>query len=834
MTLARRKKTAALVEQASANLITNGFDTAAFQLRLTVLEKLNRRQDIGNLLVTLLRRATTVGEVAEVRSAADRLGFDNLAAQSLERTVSMTSDPVEKMQARIELARFYESHNDNARAQSEFSSLLNDDPNVLGVIRAAVDFYWRDKQTEVAVRTLVAAAGRAQAPYQDELRREAAQKASDSGQYQEARSLLDQLLTKDPYNGDLLAAKAATYARENDASALVAFYAGELKNMQSAALSPEDKTTRVTALRRGYIQALTLVGQFRDALEQYAQVLNAFPEDALLATEVSRFAQNHQLAAPLIAYYEKATTDSPRDYRWPLVLARIDTGLRRYPEAVAAYNKAAYVRPDRADIVIAKVDLETRLLRFQDAIASYRKLYELSYHDPAYLAAQAESYARLGNEPEAMRLLRTAYIDPRSSDPAGYLLAMERAQSWHLFHDVNQLFNQVRPLLAANNFSMHQALRMEVTTLVALGKPSDAIDLVAAMVQKPVEAQSFVNAIGTAVRQYSTPAEKFSFAEQIEKPGALPPQIDKLQLAQSAGFTDIEAGLLAKAAESIINQAPWQQLNQLQSSRLMFDQLGQQLEAAARSHLTLPEYPSILTSAFQAYKNAGDVSAELRLINYSGEEFARLFVSEGGDLPRRLAALSRTDSTRAYSVIDYVIANGSVEEAVQAIAVCGPKLWANGYTGLTGLYFLSPASWPRIAFESVLGPRTVRSEIRNNSTYNALRGADWFYYAARYGDYLGYRRQTGAKDYLPASLEASPAASDAYVELADSYREMKEPARATKLFEDALQLSPERADVYDRLALVAIDANQRTQAIARWRRAFEILEIGRASCRERV
>jgi tetratricopeptide (TPR) repeat protein len=104
-----------------------------------------------------------------------------------------------------------------------------------------------------------------------------------------------------------------------------------------------------------------------------------------------------------------------------------------------------------------------------------------------------------------------------------------------------------------------------------------------------------------------------------------------------------------------------------------------------------------------------------------------------------------------------------------------------------------------------------------------LHGAEWFYYAARFGEYLGYRKQARSQDFLPASLEAAPAASNSYVELGDSYRDLKQPARAADSYREALQLSPSRADIYDRLALLAITGGRRADAISDWRRAFEIL-----------
>lgn len=277
-----------------------------------------------------------------------------------------------------------------------------------------------------------------------------------------------QLLAPDPYNGDLLAAEASTYARQGDNPGLAAFYKAELKAMQAADLQEQDKLERIAALRRGYIAALIGVQQLPEALEQYELVLNRYPEDAGLAAEVARFAESHQLVATLTAYYQKATQDSPRDYRWPLVLARIDASLRQYSEAIGAYEKAAHLRPDRSDIFLAKADLETRLERFGDAIKTYQAIYELSYHDTQYLADQAMLYARLGNKAETLRLIRAAYIEPHGGEPGGYVSAMRQLTGWRMFGAVDELFTELRPLLASNSGWTNPALTLEVEALTSL------------------------------------------------------------------------------------------------------------------------------------------------------------------------------------------------------------------------------------------------------------------------------------------------------------------------------------------------------------------------------
>ena len=825
LTLARRGSTRPLVEEQTARLTNGAFDSAAFQLRLALLEKSDRRSEIQSMLSSLLPRAAKSTDVEEISATANRLGFDEIAADCLRRIIAITTDPIEKIQARIELARFYEAHNDTASAEREFLSLLKDEPSRLGVIRAAVDFYWRQKQSQAAVAALEAAAARALAPYQDQLLREAAEKASSSNQYEDARRLLDQLLAKDPYNGDLLAEKASTYARQNDNQGLIDFYTSELGVLQTAPLPAQDKTARTAALRRGHILALTIAEKFRDALEQYQLVLNAYPDDSVLASEVARYAEGHQLVPVLISYYEKATADSPRDYRWPLVLARLEASLRRYPEAISAYSKAIYVRPDRADLLVAKADLETRLLRFDDAIKTYGKLFELSFHDVQYLADQAELYARLGNAPQAIHLLRTAYIEPHPREPSGYVNAMTSLANWHMYNEENALFAELRTLLSPASPWKSEALNLETQALIALHRPLDAFAAIAALTQRPADVGEFTRIAGRSVATYSEPQERAALARQIQNSNPLPKGMIIQEFAQAAGLRDLEASDLARQSRKDGNYT-WQTLNQLQSSRLLFDQIGRDLESIAKTQTDDNVITQILNAAFAAYENAEDGPAAFRLSDRAGTEFPRLFIAAGGDLNQRLNTLVQQNPKRANEVVQYLIANSPVDTAVAAISARGRRLsplWTNGYTALTALYFLSTSSWGAHSFEQIIGPQTVGGELGVSSPDKFLRGPAWFYYAARYGVYLSYLKRSDAANYLPASLEASPAASNSYVELGDSLAELKQPARAAQLYRYALQLSPDRADVHDRLATLAFAGNRRADAVSEWRRAFEIL-----------
>ena len=781
--LATRPQTAAEIERRTAALAdTKPFSPAAFRLRMALLENQERNSDIRALLLASLENISEVDQVQAIRTNSERLRFDDVTVAALQRPISLSSDPVEKLASRLSLARFYESHQDLARAESEFGALLAENPNLLGIVRANTEFFWNAKQPKRAIETLEAAASRAQQPYRDQFRREAAQKASDSADFTTARRLLDTLLAGDPFNGDLLA-KAETFAREGDNTALTAFYAAQLAQIQAASLPADQKTQRMASLRRGYIGALVTAKQFDAALEQYQALLNGYSEDEGLAREVARFAESNRLADRLTKYYQKATADSPRDYRWPLMLARINTALRRYPEAVAAFDKAVYVRPDRADLFVAKADLETRLLRFDDALKTYGRLYDVSYHDSQYLAAQASLHARLRHNSETVRLLKAAYVDAHPNELNGYVAVMDHLRGWRMYAEVDQVFQQAKPFLATDNGDFRRFATLEGQALVALRRPGDALDAVSGVRRatsnptNPWGMQSQVEAIGAAIDDLYTPEEKAAFAAK------LPSEFNVYDVARACGFAELTAKRLYR------NAILWRNLESLQSARLRNAELGQQLETTAPA-VSTQQADAVSAAALAAYARAGDSEDEIRLFESrlaSGAgfidpaRFARLLVEAGVDLPERLRRVSALNAIAANQLVQELAVTLPAEKARAVVAARGASIsgiWTHAYAALTGLYFATRDA--ARDFDATLGPRTVGAEL-SAAKGDALRGSVWYYYAARYSDY-----SPAAADLRLATVEASPIASNSYV--------------AIGAYEQALELSPDRADVHLLLA----------------------------------
>src|SRR2546427_11796778 len=115
-----------------------------------------------------------------------------------------------------------------------------------------------------------------------------------------------------------------------------------------------------------------------------------------------------------------------------MVMGQLQSQFEDYKADIAAYTRAAGVRPDRADVLAARLNLETRLLRFDEAAASADKLYELTYHNSQWMEKLAEIRARQGRGADAVAAANKAWIGGRAEDAQNYLTASRKFERWGL------------------------------------------------------------------------------------------------------------------------------------------------------------------------------------------------------------------------------------------------------------------------------------------------------------------------------------------------------------------------------------------------------------------
>lgn len=854
LALAKRKHLGAIVDRLTAEKAagTNP-SVAAVSLRVDVLETLKRRDALGNFLTSLARTTSSRSMLRKVESVAANQGFDAIQSAAIGREIALTKDPIEEMQLRLRLAGFQESKNEINAARETIESLYVDNPKILGVVRAAVDFYWNNKMPDAAIHTLLQAAGVSYPALKTRFTFEAARKAAEAGDYGRARDLLAPLIQADPYNAEDLAAMADTYAGQNDQAGLRDFYLAKIKEFSAGTLPRDEKIARIAALRRGLIPALTQLKDDTGAIDQYIEILKRFPGDQGLAQEVAAYAERHALQNRLLAYFQKAVADSPKDYRWPMVLARLETYYENYPAAIEAYHHAHQVRPDLSDLLIEEGAIEERLERFDDAARTYTTLYGLTYQDPQWMDKVAEIRARQGESQSAVAALRKAMIEGRPQTPRIYFAAAARLEQWNMLNEARQFAERGVALAGASlltDNSNRPGVRTYASVMARLRDYPEALARLesATEIQHPEQARyafaAAVQEMGRTAATYYTPEELSALQAYLKKQEAsATPQDGEslwLPLTQSAGLGNLEAQwrferMMANPGKSTV-MADERRLIALEDQRMKYGELGADLEKYWTVYPLRPDKDRLLTEAAAAYRADGNSQDELRVLDIAfshnalgGEMLHRYFQLLLANDPAKLVTIAGTanglKTSARDAVTNFVLASGGRDLALQTVSARGaglPPVWTRAYTGLTGLYYSDKGPAVNAAFRGALGGGTIGEQVGKPVDRDEhLAGDLWYYYGSRYGEFLVLAGENNAEDYLPAPLEVNPANPHAYFSLAEYYDTTGELSRALTEYAHTLELAPNRGDADDRMAQILLRQGRREQATARWKLALE-------------
>ena len=881
--LARRPKFRDLVDQSTAKLGTQpSAPMPAVYLRVKVLEAQNRTPELESFLDSLANGTTSIEQAEEVETLAQQKSLETVRQHALEKQAALTTDPVARLQLRYALIRLYESRKDFPAAQKNVEALYRENPKILGVVRSTVDFYWRTKMQPRAIAVLLQAAKDASPALSTQFTYEAARKSTDAKQFQQARDLLAGLLKDSPYNGEYLAAMADTYARAGDDHGLEQFYLEKIALFRTAPLPADARKAQIATLRRGLIPALTRMNNYAGAVDQYIELINTFPEDETLVTEAALYSLRYGRQRQLVDFYAKTVAQSPRDYRWSMVLARTQTNLEDYPAAIDTYAKSIAIRPDRADLYTSRAGLEERLMRFDEAAADYEHTYQLAYNDPQWMEKVAAVRARQGKTKEVVAALQAALIDGRPENAANYFEVARRLEGWGMLEQARTFAEQgvlkagPELLAAAEHHTganayvrimtrLRQHEQAFATLQKALSESAASLPVLKEQVQKQgvtgiTDAQwrertrrsrietarsgmtAALHEMGSAVNAYYTPEERLAFAHYAESIRSGMPLDDveafAIPLAESASLADQEARWRFERMMHYATQPNYypntQSFIDLQRRRGRFAELGPQMEQFAAIVPAIQRSTPLLAAA-DAYRSASDEANELRVLssvfsmngldtNRKQRYFQLLLERQPQDLVRIASAWSPQSSEQA---ANYAVAHASAvlsHVVVQARGKARPPVWNKAYNALVGLYFAEPAPDVNNTFLAALGDDTIGVRLsRPVDRAQQLAGNTWFYYGSRYGEYLGTTKLGNAEEFLPAILEESPASATGYLTLADYYAGAGDPKHAIADYNHTLELSPNRPDVYDSLAVVYYKQGDHSAALAQWKQAFAVL-----------
>lgn len=885
--LARRPHLRDAVESATDPLAEGDSPNLdSVKLRVDVLDAQGRNKDVEQLMSSLTPRTASLEMLTWLEETARQKSLVNVQQAVLEREAAVTTDPVRRLELRYSLVHFYEQRKDLAAAQRNVDALYRENAKIIGVVRSTVDFYWRNKESQRAIDVLLQAANDAYPALGKQFHFEAARKETDSGQYQQARKLLGDLLRDSPYNDEYLAAMADTYARAADDQGLKSFYLAEIDSFRKAALDQETRNREIATLRRGIIPTLTRLKDYAGAIDQYIEIINKYPEDEAIVSEAALFAQKHSEQQKLLDFYGNTVKQSPRDYRWPMVLARTQAQLENFPAAIDAYETAIRIRPDRVDLRTARADLLERLMRFDDAAAEYEQLFQLNYHDTQWMEKVAAIRARQSKIPETVAALGTALVANRPEKAENYFEIARRLESWGMLPQARdyaqkgvdsagrdllavadhrggtQLYVRLLTRLRRQDVAFERLQRANAdaaslaSTFKVVAENAEKNGIVsvtdtqwrnAAIAGRQAAARagftSAMQEMGSTVARYFTPEERAAFASSLEQKAANKGDSDLADFfvpaARAADLSDLEARWLSRLILSHYSlehgRAYEGQFIALEQQRMRFDELGNTLERYAATIRIEEGRDGILLEAARAYRSEAEYDKELAVLRElefrlgGGEDLDRMFSLL---LERRPDELLSYIKAFRFALADaattYAVEHGDEKFAMQAIAARGqslPPVWTKSYNALTGLYFGDRTPSVQLAFVSALGDANIGERVSKPvDRSEQLAGNIWFYYGSRYGVWMGSSGAGDPEEFLPAILEQSPGSASGYITTAEYYADSGNVKRAIEDYRHCLELAPGRADIHDRIALLYWRQQKRSQAVAEWRKSLEMLD----------
>src|SRR5262249_31579038 len=307
--------------------------------------------------------------------------------------------------------------------------------------------------------------------------------------------------------------------------------------------------------------------------------------------------------------------------------------------------------------------------------------------------------------------------------------------------------------------------------------------------------------MGSAVDRYFTPEEKLALATSVQNKLAGMPRVDAhsfmLPLAERAGFAEIQARLTFEIVLDEKRSYTGRALENLQIRRLKLIELRQQIERAGAG--AMPDFTvHYLAAAQEVYRQAGSSDNELRVLeqirlrdpltNQQRDRYFELLLAKD---PQRLVQIAAQPRGPHDEAANFLIAHGGAKLAlsgVEARSATESPVWRPAYMAITGLYFSDSDPQIQAAFTAALGDLTISERLAKPlDRKQVLAGDIWYYYANRYGEYLGVPRKGDPEDFLPAAMEHTPQRGAAYFSTALYYEDAGNLARAISDYQHVME-----------------------------------------------
>ena len=831
------------------------------------LGNLKRLDDLRRFLLERVSAATDRDFLNRVQPLIQQHGFYEVHEAGLKRQIALATVPDQKLPLQIELVRFYENRNRVNDARALLEQLQTANPKSLGLIQDLEAFYWRHQLRDRAIDLLEQSIPLANVNYRKQFLFDQAQKLRTLKEYERAIRLGQQLLKENPLDTGYSNFLAATLVQAGRHGELPPFFTEQLQAVRQSTLSPEDKKSRILTLRRGMVEAQIALKDFSAALDQYIEMINTSAEDTALVNEAGGYAEEHQLEPRLRRYYLDTAQRSPKDHRWPLVLACLEDRRGHLADSLTQYDVAIRIRPERLELYEAKAGLQERLLDFASAIQTLQRLYELSHKNPAHLLKIADLEARLGRRAEAVDALKRAYNAEGGLPAPQYFAMVGTLNRWGFLDEAKPLIDEgwrrftERSATDAmgNRNLLRSAIEVSVkrrdaqNTLHALHTEYQRLDRAKdqpggtqAHANLEIVQQAFLD-LGKGIHTYFTPEEKLgfqTFLQQIQPPFS-PSEKESLvvQIAEGAGLPDYEESLRLSMVEAVARRLT----GSSDENEAVYRRHRQQLVDFYRRRQAYEKAVASLVSLWEQNPQRRRLFADLvepalaaRRLGNSAQEAAVLekYAEASGGLynpavlgryyellaelnqEAKIVQLSQTDRRMIPSLVNSLIDRNNLTLAQTVLQNYGRRktpVWTTTQLAMTGAELKNSTPQVSAAFSTVLNLKPIGELVGIAADASRLLyGAEWYFYARSYGMHLHRLKDPLAEAYLPAQIEFAPVSASRQAQVGEFRLQNNELSPALAYFEQTVELEPANLQGLDGQAVVWMKQGQTEKATANW------------------
>lgn len=734
---------------------------------------------------------------------------------TLKRLAGVAPSPRASISYALRLAASYGEAGERDAAAATVGALVRQYPTNYGVLDEAANFYWRLGLREDALRILEAGRERGRGRYKYTFARRLAARQIELNRLDPARRVLEELREADPLDLEVFRELARLYVRTGDRAALRAAFRDTLEALRRQDLEIQEIRAQISELRGALVVAFTQLKDYAAAMEQHIEIVNRDPEDETKLDAAIAYARRYGGGPQLVAYYQRISRESYKNYRWNVVLARLHEATGDHPNAAREYRNAIGNQPELVELYDALAAVELRAQNYDAALDALARASELTNDDPQFIKRTVEvleragrtraaaaareklpsettpgrsvgqqfgeaANPRAGGEPQSVAQYREAFAafranpfrhELRASEINGYVRALRREESLHTI--LERLWDLRAELMkeAARAGSadagkarallqtLDGALPEAVGTLAAERGDGDELAAIHRDLHERIEATLKTPEQFNTLALLENLAHRTGFATLSEK--ILRARMDAAHASGDAALHHTHLRALVALHDASGDYPRAVELLEREQAR---DASRRDFEYARllSEHARLTGDDERELKALESYYNeprASNPTDGAALVERHDPLVVRYFEAlheRGGQGLETLRRLASEPSPYSLQLINFLLARGEgrlAREAIERSAL--PPVWKLARGAQLSLALKEFDAQAEGYFARALQHKTIGELVRQKTATDArLDGDEWFQLASDYGRWLALSARAGDETRARAMLPA--------------------------------------------------------------------------------